>query len=239
MKWLILFLGFYSANFVIAQDSIFYSLDSAILNPQRVKKLIINPNYDPIDVLPDEISDFENLEELYFLPNFFNRIKGGKIVYKKVEGQKDLLPQVVPDERTLKLPESIGKLKKLRTLQLGGNKVEILPNKLFEIGSLKVINLDQTGFKIESISTQIPKLKGLETLSIIGLNVPNDVLFQLKAELPELDIKVEEKLSELEEQRDLWFEIQMHEVYISFYRGDLVSEYFYKSMLKDIRDSIK
>jgi Leucine-rich repeat (LRR) protein len=128
-KYLTLLVVVFMSCTTNVQEGVYFSLDSALANPEAVRTLVVNPNYDQRDTMPDALLNLRNLTTLYFLPNYFSKFKGSKLIYEKQEGTATTLPQVVPDLRILFLPENIGQLGNLESLTLKGNLMERLPWK--------------------------------------------------------------------------------------------------------------
>ena len=94
-----------------------YSIEKALTFPNTVKILVLNRNFDSLDTIPPEIEQLVGLEELIFIPHYTFKYSGKELtwLHTDVSGSEleTPLPQVIPKERALVLPEEIGQLKKL------------------------------------------------------------------------------------------------------------------------------
>ena len=81
------------------------------------------------------------------------------------------------------LPEDINKLKNLKTIRLGNNKVEAIPENLGYMESLTELDLSYN--RLSSFPTSLSNLKDVLTKFYIpGNNYPSEELQKLKEMLP-------------------------------------------------------
>jgi hypothetical protein len=123
-----------------------------------------------IDILPDDLYEKADIEELILLTDSNSPLKKGVII----GGQ---LPDKIVELTTLKLirigsselehlPVHIGKLKNLRELSIFGSKLSSLPSSIEDLTLIEELNLSNGNFT--EVPSQIRKLKNLRILRIDG-----------------------------------------------------------------------
>src|SRR5450759_161124 len=87
------------------------------------------------------------------------RRSGAKILDLSVQWNKD-------SEKLTELPESLGQLTQLQTLNLSGNQLTVLPEWLAQLKLLQTLNL--SGNQLTALPEWLAQLKLLQTLNLSG-----------------------------------------------------------------------
>ena len=123
---------------------------------KNLKELILTRNH--ISILPDAISDLENLQDFDISEN--NELN--------------------------RMPQNIGKLKSLQSLTLDDCSVNELPDSFSELDSLKFLYLRNCKFTI--LPKQLNKLKNLSDLSMRKNDLQGSLNFEGYKKLTNLDL---------------------------------------------------
>jgi hypothetical protein len=171
----------------------------------------INFGGNKLNSLPSDIKELRKLKTLFFANNDFESVpsvlgdlpelfmlsfKGNKIKHiDPVSLSPSIQWLILTDNQITNLPNSIGKLKKLRKLMLSGNKLTSLPEEMQFCRDLELIRLSSNNFEIlPSWLTNLPKLAWI---AISGN--PSTTKDQTRSELQVLSSKeftLKEKLGE-------------------------------------------
>lgn len=133
-----------------------------LINLHQLKRLCLSDNL--FSVLPENIGSLISLEHL-----IINNLP-------PIEENFGILQPI----RIRRLPDSIGNLKSLKTLNLLGNHLEILPSSIGDLASLEELNIGLN--YIEKLPDSIGNLKNLKKLSL-----NNNLLSSLPETMKNLD----------------------------------------------------
>ena len=155
----------------IFRDSVFTSLEIALLNVENVYNL--NLNFKEISEFPLEIIKFQNLESL--------NLGGNKLTSLPPEISEllNLKKLKLYNNKLESLPSEIGKMKNLEELDVANNQLTRLPSKISNLNTLKHLNI--------SGNTNILNLpKGFWKLNLEVLIFENDNIDELPKEFLEM-----------------------------------------------------
>jgi Leucine-rich repeat (LRR) protein len=124
----------------------------------KLKKLeLLSLHMNPLKTLPVEVAQLSNLQELYLMNTHLKQLP-------ELDGLRTLEKIDFKSAKLTSLPESIGKLTRLKNLNLSENKLTDLPKSFGELKNLKILNLDQNPVEF------LPQLCELEKLERLRLN---------------------------------------------------------------------
>lgn len=163
----------------LKQQPVYTSLEEALQNPQNVYRLKLKIK---ADSLPEEVFQLTNLQELTAARCKLNVLNQsiGKLIrleYLNVMGN-----------HLVRLPETLGNLTNLKTLIICRNLIESLPES---IGNLtKLTYIDAWENPLYDFPESITKLQNtLKTIDLRQIDLHNDELDKMEAQLPYTDIK--------------------------------------------------
>lgn len=164
----------------LKQQPVFTSLEEALQNPEKVYRLKLKIK---ADSLPKEVFQLTNLQEFTAARCKLNVLNQeiGKLVHLEYLN--------VMGNRLVRLPESIGNLVNLKTLVICRNLIEALPES---IGNLKKLTyIDAWENPLYVFPESITELQNtLKTIDLRQIDLHNDELDRMEAQLPHTDIKV-------------------------------------------------
>ena len=181
LMWATLFVGAQPlSEEALKKQPVFTSLDEALQNPEQVYRLRLKFK---ADSLPEEVFQLTNLQELTAARckmNVLNQNIGKltRLEYLNVMGN-----------HLVRLPESIGNLVNLKTLVICRNLIEALPES---IGNLKRLSyIDAWENPLYVFPESITELQNtLKVIDLRQIDLHNDELDKMEAQLPFTDIKV-------------------------------------------------
>ena len=130
------------------RDSVFTRLPEEIGRFTRLKALSLGNTL--VEDLPESIGNLTQLRELsvrYEDPSYFDRLIGERCPLRRI-------------------PDTIGSLQKLETLDLSGNSLTALPEAIGDLKALKVLRL--AGCPLTALPESIRQLENLEILDLSG-----------------------------------------------------------------------
>ena len=160
------------------KDSVYTSLEDALTVPDKVYKL--NLSYQELDSLPESITQLQNLKALNIGGNKF------RTTPKVLEKLKNLTHLDYNNMTSLgfsvpmKLPAS------LRYLNLNHNKLTVVPDFVWSLPNLKILDLSEN--QLSSISKEIQKLNSLTDLWVEGNPMEKEARKKLQKQLPHCEI---------------------------------------------------
>jgi len=163
----------------LKKQPVFTSLDEALQNPEQVYRLKIKFKGDS---LPEEVFQLTNLQELTAARCRMN-------VLNQNIGQLTHLEYLnVMGNNLVRLPETLGHLTNLKTLVICRNLIEALPES---IGNLKKLTyIDAWENPLYDFPESITELQNtLKTIDLRQIDLHNDELDKMEAQLPHTDIK--------------------------------------------------
>lgn len=159
-----------------AQDSVFTSLDQALLSPDKVKILILKK--ERLTTFPDSaLRTMTNLIKLDLSHNRIDQLPEDLFFLNKLKEFN------LASNRLMTLPASIGTMTHLEVLNCSSNDLSQLPISLFELKQIKQLILYANS--LETISEKIGGLEKLEVLDVRGNQLKNLSKFELRALLSE------------------------------------------------------
>ena len=163
----------------LKNQPVFTSLEEALQKPEQVYRLKLKFK---ADSLPEEVFQLTNLQELTAARckmNVLNQNIGKltRLEYLNVMGN-----------HLVRLPETIGNLVNLKTLVICRNLIEALPES---IGNLKKLTyIDAWENPLYVFPESITELQNtLKTIDLRQIDLHNDELDKMEAQLPYTDIK--------------------------------------------------
>lgn len=184
MKKVLLLIGVYIPSLMQAQCSSCYSIENALVDPSRVKELVlVNKG---LTEIPEEISRFSNLEYLNLSQNQLlaidDRLSNNLHLTSLDLSHNTGLSLIscsdsffdLPMLRTLNLSHNyaailhpaLGKMKSLESLYLANNSFRSIPQSLAELPQLKILDLANNG--LEEVHQAFADLWQLNYLDISG-----------------------------------------------------------------------
>ena len=164
----------------LKQQPVFTSLEEALQNPEKVYRLKLKIK---ADSLPEEVFQLYNLQE-------FTAARCKLNVLNQSIGKPTNLEYLnVMGNHLIRLPESLGNLVNLKTLVICRNLIESLPES---IGNLKKLTyIDAWENPLYDFPESITELKNtLQVIDLRQIDLHNDELDRMEAQLPNTDIKV-------------------------------------------------
>lgn len=164
----------------LKQQPVFTSLEEALQNPEKVYRLKLKIK---ADSLPEEVFQLYNLQE-------FTAARCKLNVLNQSIGKLTNLEYLnVMGNHLIRLPESLGNLVNLKTLVICRNLIESLPES---IGNLKKLTyIDAWENPLYDFPESITELKNtLQVIDLRQIDLHNDELDRMEAQLPNTDIKV-------------------------------------------------
>ena len=164
----------------LKKQPVFTSLDEALQNPEQVYRLKLKFK---ADSLPEEVFLLTNLQELTAARCKMNALNQniGKLTHLEYLN--------VMGNHLVRLPETLGNLTNLKTLVICRNLIEALPES---IGNLKKLTyIDAWENPLYVFPESITELQNtLKTIDLRQIDLHNDELDKMEAQLPFTDIKV-------------------------------------------------
>ncbi len=167
----------------LKKKKVYYSIESALQNPDQVYKLSLYHN--AMLALPSVIEKFDNLQVLDISRNRLSELP-------EEIGELDNLQYLnVEDNQITELPKSIKNLDNLRVLNVRRNDITELPEEIGQLTNLEELTLEYNA--LYSLPDEISNLKNLQTLNLKNnkLDELNDAVGSL-TQLKELNIKYNE-----------------------------------------------
>lgn len=140
----------------LAHADEFTSMDSALLNPDKVIKLVLRKKH--LKKVPDEIQNFKNLQYLDISKNSIKELPewiGDLSQLQFLSCSKTGLEHV---------PREIGKLKNLRWINLNQNELVLLPPQFGDMEKLEMADLWSNN--LSEFPATLEKLKKLKVLDL-------------------------------------------------------------------------
>lgn len=163
----------------LKKQPVFTSLEEALQNPEQVYRLKLKFK---ADSLPEEVFLLTNLQELTAARCKMNVLNQniGKLTHLEYLN--------VMGNHLVRLPETIGNLVNLKTLVICRNLIEALPES---IGNLKKLTyIDAWENPLYVFPESITELQNtLKTIDLRQIDLHNDELDKMEAQLPYTDIK--------------------------------------------------
>ncbi|MBP5400058.1 MAG: leucine-rich repeat domain-containing protein [Bacteroidales bacterium] len=163
----------------LKQQPVFTSLEEALQNPEQVYRLKLKFK---ADSMPEEVFQLTNLQELTAARCKMNVLNQniGKLTHLEYLN--------VMGNHLVRLPESIGNLIHLKTLVICRNLIEALPESIGNLKKLTYIDAWENPLYVfpESITELQHTLK---TIDLRQIDLHNDELDRMEAQLPYTDIK--------------------------------------------------
>ncbi len=153
----------YRLDFNNYAPEVFYSLEAAYLDPQKVK--ILDLSGQGLSSLSYRIGELKNLEVLVLRDNDLEELPF------QIFSLPNLKILDVSNNRLTELRYQIGQLKNLKILILKNNEISELPYQISFLHSLQL--LDASYNQIEEIPYQISYLKNLEKLYLDHNRIKN------------------------------------------------------------------
>ena len=163
----------------LKKQPVYTSLEEALQNPAQVYRLKLKIK---ADSLPEEVFQLTNLQE-------FTAARCKLNVLNQSIGKLTRLEYLnVMGNRLVRLPESLGNLVNLKTLVICRNLIEVLPES---IGNLKKLTyIDAWENPLYVFPESITELQNtLKTIDLRQIDLHNDELDRMEAQLPHTDIK--------------------------------------------------
>ncbi|PSR02518.1 MAG: hypothetical protein BRD50_07205 [Bacteroidetes bacterium SW_11_45_7] len=167
----------------LKKKKVYYSIESALQNPDQVYKLSLYHN--AMLALPSVIEKFDNLQVLDVSRNRLSELP-------EEIGELDNLQYLnVEDNQITELPKSIKNLDNLRVLNVRRNDITKLPKEIGQLQNLEELTLEYNA--LYSLPAEISNLKNLQTLNLKNnkLDELNEAVGSL-TQLKELNIKYNE-----------------------------------------------
>lgn len=156
------------------QPGEFYSIESALKKPRRVKTLYLNFNFTAITELPKEIGKLQNLEELIFFHRLFQfpKVEGKVVIQKTIDDNELRSVDSIPDE--------ISNCKKLRIMDFTFSSLKKLPPHLNQFPNLELIRLTSTPIDLDCEINNLLSIENQLTLEILDCKISEENLNRLK-----------------------------------------------------------
>jgi class 3 adenylate cyclase len=138
------------------QIKTYYSLESALVAPEKVIKLDLNSQ--DLTELEANIGNFPNLKELYLQNNEL------KLLPSHIKNLKKLEILNLDSNNITNLPQELGELTNLQELRLNNNKLKSLPASLKNLQNLKNFSLSFNLFN--HLPSELGELKNLQNLDV-------------------------------------------------------------------------
>lgn len=167
----------------LKEKKVYYSIESALQNPDKVYKLSLYHN--AMLALPSCIEKFDNLQVLDISRNRLSELP-------EEIGELDNLQYLnVEDNKLSKLPSSIKNLDNLRVLNVRRNNLTELPEEIGQMTNMRELTAEYNA--LYSLPDEIANLKNLEKLNIKNnkLDDLNEAVGSL-TQLKKLNIKYNE-----------------------------------------------
>ena len=163
----------------LKKQPVFTSLEEAMQNPEQVYRLKLKFKGDS---LPEEVFQLTNLQELTAARCKMNVLNGNIGKLTRLEFLN------VMGNHLVRLPETLGNLVNLKTLVICRNLIEALPES---IGNLKKLTyIDAWENPLYVFPESITELQNtLKTIDLRQIDLHNDELDKMEAQLPYTDIK--------------------------------------------------
>ncbi len=176
MKKLILFCSIIFAStsvYAFPKDSTFYSLEKAVVQPQKVKYLILKRK--KYTKIPDAIKSFGNLVYLDLTNNNIQEIDSSILACKYLE------KLCIAKNKLTNVPAFLADLEHLHYLDVGSNTITYLPD-ISQIKHLHTLLLwDNPLFPMPTYLFQTTQLK---VLDVRGIKINKQTRMDLVAALP-------------------------------------------------------
>ncbi len=140
----------------LAHADEFTNMDSALMNPDKVVKLILRKKH--LKKIPDEVANFKNLQYLDVSKNSIKELPewiGDLTQLQYLSCSKTGLEHV---------PREIGKLKNLRWINLNQNELVLLPPQFGDLEKLEIADLWSNN--LSEFPATLEKLKKLKVLDL-------------------------------------------------------------------------
>lgn len=140
----------------LAHEDEFTNLDSALLNPDKVIKLVLRKKH--LKKIPDEVQKFKNLQYLDVSKNSIKELP-------EWIGDLSQLQFLACSKTGLEhVPREIGKLKNLRWINLNQNELVLLPPQFGDMEKLEIADLWSNN--LSEFPATLEKLKKLKVLDL-------------------------------------------------------------------------
>ena len=207
-----------------SSDSEYYSIESALANPNKVKSLYLNYSFTEIKELPEELGNLINLEELTLYPRLFPfpKIEENKIVKNKLDDSELRSVDILPIE--------LRNCKNLQKMEFTNSSLKELPPELNKFPNLEIIRISLSPIKLDNEMDNLLAIKNELTLEIFGCEISDKNLQKLRAkENLKIIAKREDYGTISANTKSEAIDLQLHDTYIVFpNRGELNK--FLKSM---------
>lgn len=180
MRLLLLSFFLISAR-LLAQDSVFFDLKSAMENPLAVKELKLK-KVRLVAFPRDEVAQMANLKSLTLKQCELKSLPSDLSFISELE-YLDLSANQITE-----LPSSIGELVNLKFLDLSSNEIKQLPNAIYGLKNMETLVLYANS--LEDLSPRLADMKKLNLLDIRGNQLKMISKKELKTWLsPEVKLK--------------------------------------------------
>lgn len=157
---------------------VFYTLESALKNPDSVFVLILRR--EKLKEFPKEIFAFVNLEELDLSKNKIDTIP------KEISRLKNLQVFNISKNKLTRIPPEISALSKLKKLIIFQNEIPFLPPEIGLLSDLEF--LDLWGNEIGMLPVEISRLQKLAVIDLRVIEINDDDQKTMKDLLPNTKI---------------------------------------------------
>lgn len=150
-------------------------MEDALTQPREVKILDLSGR--SLEGFPEQIQKFKHVEEIDLSPEQLLLFRGDK-------------PQAIRRNNIQKLPEEIGKLRHLRSLNLQATNLQTLPYGMVNLDRLVYLDLSYNPqLNIKTVLLIIPKLPSLRFLDLSGCPVSAAEIRELQQKLSRVVIQ--------------------------------------------------
>ena len=154
--------------------------------------VVINLDELPSNEIPEEIGQLTNTTDLTIQPT---RPQGRWSVYPPLSWYETREYK----EPFRKLPESIGRLKSLKSLRLSNLDIHELPETIAELSNLEFLDLSMNKLDISNELSKLNKLPNLRHLRILGNHFEEYKMQDFKRQNPDIQIEYKDETSRDEE----------------------------------------
>ncbi|WP_081415717.1 leucine-rich repeat domain-containing protein [Aquimarina latercula] len=161
-------------NTEIGPVVVYYSLEEALKNPEKVRGLQIRDK--GLEKIPNDIVKLVNLEYLRLHHNKFEKIPD--FIFK----MKTIKVLEIGGNRLNVIPEEIGQMTGLEYLGLKANGLTTLPKSIGNLTNLKYLDLDFN--PLITLPESLKKLTQLETLYFSHAKFSDEEIKRIKELLP-------------------------------------------------------
>lgn len=157
---------------------IFYNLNEALQNPDKVYRLNLSKN--KLKMFPMEILKFKNLQELDLSKNKLDSLPEqiGLLAHLQILN--------ISGNKLIYLPDSIGELKNLKKLAGSRNSLLALPKRIGDLQNLEILDLWEN--ELTTFPEELSKLKKLKWMDLRVIMIDDNEQERIRQLLPKAKI---------------------------------------------------